>query len=155
MSAKRNELRDEIATALDPITVPNGVNPWNCADAVLEAMRAHLSETLTALGGEHVGGVNTDAVYAEPFVLHDSEDGCTDEGACLPVWQLRAAVRERITFGDQTALAAHLDISEKHLSQMLTGKADGSFGMWDALCRALRVDLRITLEPWDGSGETP
>jgi hypothetical protein len=45
--------------------------------------------------------------------------------------EVRAGLRE--SQGTQSWLAWKVGISEKHLSQMLTGRAEGSLPMWEAL----------------------
>jgi transcriptional regulator with XRE-family HTH domain len=56
---------------------------------------------------------------------------------------LSAMVRDRLTGSGvtQADAAAYLGISQKHLSQMLTGAVEGSLGMWDRLLTFTNVDL--------------
>ena len=66
--------------------------------------------------------------------------------------QLRAEVLRRIKAqqSTQAALAAHLGITPKHMSQVLTGKVIGSPQMLDRIAAA--VGLRITIA---ASGSEP
>jgi transcriptional regulator with XRE-family HTH domain len=74
-----------------------------------------------------------------------------------PPWvrDLRNKVRARLRAqgATQAGLAWHLGITEKHVSQLLTGKVDGTPEMLDALARA--VGLRITLAEGDAAPALP
>lgn len=61
--------------------------------------------------------------------------------------EVRAGLRDiRCTQG---WLAEHLDLSEKHVSQVLTGRATGALEVWDAMLRA----VQRTLPPLSRSSE--
>lgn len=45
----------------------------------------------------------------------------------------------------QKLLAIRCDLSEKHVSQVLTGKAEGSFETWQAFARVLGMRWEIGL----------
>jgi transcriptional regulator with XRE-family HTH domain len=69
-----------------------------------------------------------------------------------PPWlgRLRAEVLRHIRSqgSTQAALAAHLGITEKHMSQVLTGRINGSPGLIDRIAEA--VGLRIALVAGEG-----
>ena len=65
------------------------------------------------------------------------------------VVELRAALAE--VGVRQRDLALAVGISEKHLSQLLTGKAEGSFAMWEALFAELGYRLIVEAEPLTSS----
>jgi transcriptional regulator with XRE-family HTH domain len=74
-----------------------------------------------------------------------------------PPWlrDLRNKVRARLRAqgATQAGLAWHLGITEKHVSQLLTGKVDGTPEMLDRLARS--VGLRITLAEADTKPSIP
>jgi hypothetical protein len=83
-----------------------------------------------------------DTIRAEAF---DGAAACQRDAAItggLQTW-LSAAVRDRLTTSGvtQADTAAYLGISQKHLSQMLTGAVEGSLGMWDRLLTFVDVDI--------------
>lgn len=55
----------------------------------------------------------------------------------------------------QKELAAEVGLSEKHVSQMMTGRADGALRSWQALLDAagLRVEFVITAADRDPQAE--
>lgn len=59
---------------------------------------------------------------------------------------LEALQRREMTQAD---LARAVGVSQKHLSQMIHGRADGSFQMWQDCFDALgfRVDVKIVRKP--------
>jgi transcriptional regulator with XRE-family HTH domain len=74
-----------------------------------------------------------------------------------PPWlrDLRSKVKARLRAqgATQAGLAWHLGITEKHVSQLLTGKVDGTPEMLDRLARS--VGLRITLADADSAPSIP
>ena len=74
-----------------------------------------------------------------------------------PPWlrELRNKVKARLRAqgATQAGLAWHLGITEKHVSQLLTGKVDGTPEMLDRLARS--VGLRITLTEGDTKPSIP
>ena len=74
-----------------------------------------------------------------------------------PPWlrDLRSKVKARLRAqgATQAGLAWHLGITEKHMSQLLTGKVDGTPEMIDRLARS--VGLRITLTEGDAAPSIP
>jgi transcriptional regulator with XRE-family HTH domain len=74
------------------------------------------------------------------------------KNAGSPPWlaRLRAEVLRHIRAqgSTQAALAAHLGITPKHMSQVLTGKVNGSPQMIDRIAEA--VGLRIALVAGEG-----
>ena len=74
-----------------------------------------------------------------------------------PPWlrDLRNKVKARLRAqgATQAGLAWHLGITEKHVSQLLTGKVDGTPEMLDRLARS--VGLRITLSDADSAPALP
>lgn len=47
----------------------------------------------------------------------------------------------------QVLIARDTGLSEKHVSQMLTGKADGSLRSWQAMLDSARLEVHVTVHP--------
>ena len=65
---------------------------------------------------------------------------------------MSTAVREALLERNRSQrwLAARVGISEKHVSQMLTGSIEGSLDVWDDMLREL--DLALAIVPRDKHG---
>ena len=89
-----------------------------------------------------------------PAGVRDGGDRMNDKD---PPWlrDLRNKVKARLRAqgATQAGLAWHLGITEKHVSQLLTGKVDGTPEMLDRLARS--VGLRITLADADSAPSLP
>lgn len=61
---------------------------------------------------------------------------------------LSRAVCGALTEQDMTQkmLAIRCDLSEKHVSQVLTGKAEGSFATWQRFAQALALRWQVRLQ---------
>lgn len=68
-----------------------------------------------------------------------------------PIERMRALALNRMRYLDlsQRDVATRLGVSEKHVSQVLTGAASGSWDFWERLARVLRADWEIDLDPWE------
>lgn len=60
---------------------------------------------------------------------------------------IKAAIRAELKADgcSQKDLARYLDISEKHVSQVLAGKAEGSPGLIRAMASAVGLTVRVTI----------
>jgi hypothetical protein len=61
---------------------------------------------------------------------------------------VRRALRERNR--SQRWLADRCGITEKHLSQMLTGSIDGSFSLWERVLAEVGLALVVAVRDGDG-----
>lgn len=85
----------------------------------------------------------------EPTPYAEDDRGVEDLRTEM-AWQLRLAIhRAKIT---QRELAERTGLTQKHISQLVTNQADGSFAVWDDLAQALGLRWRIALIDGDVSG---
>jgi transcriptional regulator with XRE-family HTH domain len=71
----------------------------------------------------------------------------TASGAGIDLKRIKAAIRAQLKADGctQKDLAWYLDISEKHVSQVLTGKAEGSPGLIKAMASAVGLTVTVAV----------
>ncbi|WP_269304884.1 helix-turn-helix domain-containing protein [Aeromicrobium sp. HA] len=128
---------------------------WKPGDEALIRVRVESVQSSRRVGGGVVGpeewsaavipvngpGYETFVPVGELLVPGRSEAETLRE--CMA-----SAVREGLARAgvSQADAAAYLNVSQKHLSQMLTGKVDGSLSMWQRLLEFVDVDAGLLVD---------
>jgi plasmid maintenance system antidote protein VapI len=145
--------------AFGDLTDMTGLDP-DVLNSILERREPVTEETAAALGralGSTEYWLNSQAIYEADLArgATDKSSNARGDDTAQPAqqhpsevpWlcQLRSEVRRRVRAQASTrgALAAYLGITPKHMSQVLTGKVNGSPELLDRIAEA--VGLRIVI----------